>query len=143
MTTRLDDSPVPGATVSDCHRGADTARAAVCPRYFGDLDEVFTTEELHVAPGFELPSSGLLCYCFGYTKADLEREQRNRTDGASSILETIRERTRAGECACEVRNPTGRCCLGEVARFQRSLTSGRRAEDPSCPSKAVSTSPAL
>ncbi|HEY6324505.1 MAG TPA: hypothetical protein VJA16_23410 [Thermoanaerobaculia bacterium] len=42
------------------------------------------------------------------------------------MLAAIRERVQAGDCACEVRNPTGRCCLGEVQRVVRELSGERR-----------------
>jgi len=55
-----------------------------------------------------------LCYCFGVTRRDI-REEIERS-GASSVPERIRAEVKAGRCACEVKNPTGKCCLGGVTR---------------------------
>jgi CopZ-like zinc binding protein len=55
-----------------------------------------------------------LCYCFGYTRADVRREVAET--GASTIAERIDAEIRAGGCACELKNPSGACCLGEVRR---------------------------
>lgn len=54
-----------------------------------------------------------LCYCFGFSSADVYREV-EQTGGSSTIPAQITARVRAGECACETNNPSGACCLGEV-----------------------------
>jgi hypothetical protein len=54
-----------------------------------------------------------VCYCFGYSRSDL-RESLDEL-GRSPVPEIVAEHVRAGRCACEVTNPQGRCCLGNVA----------------------------
>ncbi len=85
--------------------------------YFGAEGAILESSELHVEPGFKNPVDGLLCYCFGHRRSDFQQEQEIGDTGGATIVESIRDKTRAGECACEVRNPTGRCCLGEIGRF--------------------------
>jgi hypothetical protein len=53
-----------------------------------------------------------ICYCFGFAEGDA-RGEIERT-GSSTIPATISKLIKAGMCACEVRNPAGVCCLGEV-----------------------------
>ncbi len=53
-----------------------------------------------------------LCYCFGYSAADVAREL--RPDGTSPVAERITEHCRRGEDRCVVTNPQGACCLGNV-----------------------------
>ena len=36
--------------------------------------------------------------------------------GRSTIAERIAAEVKAGNCACEVKNPSGKCCLGDVTR---------------------------
>lgn len=55
-----------------------------------------------------------LCYCFGHTRADLRAEL--AATGGSTMAARISAEIRAGRCACEIRNPSGACCLGEVVR---------------------------
>ena len=55
-----------------------------------------------------------VCYCFGFTRKDIGDEMA-RT-GKSTAAERIKAEVRAGNCACEVKNPSGKCCLGGVAR---------------------------
>ncbi len=49
----------------------------------------------------------LICYCFGYTKKDIE-EDYITNNGHSTILEKIMAEKRAGQCACAQKNPHGR-----------------------------------
>lgn len=53
-----------------------------------------------------------LCYCFGYTLADVQSDMATR--GRTDIPAIITAEIKAGHCACEVRNPQGTCCLGTV-----------------------------
>jgi hypothetical protein len=57
-----------------------------------------------------------VCYCFDYRAGPLraastvEREQ---------ILAEINAGIQAGQCACDLRNPQGSCCLGNVLALGR------------------------
>jgi hypothetical protein len=55
-----------------------------------------------------------VCYCFGFTRSDIQNEIVET--GSSTITEQIKAEANAGNCACEVKNPSGKCCLGDVAR---------------------------
>ena len=47
----------------------------------------------------------IICYCFDYTRADIERDLRE--NGRSTILERIVEAKRLGACQCATKNPKG------------------------------------
>ena len=87
--------------------------------YYGSVGTVLTVSDLYVYPGFKSGSDGLVCYCFLHRKADLGR-QLSET-GETDVFASIKEEVQAGNCACEVRNPSGKCCLGEVQQAIRSL----------------------
>ncbi len=53
-----------------------------------------------------------ICYCFGFTEAMAVEEI--RATGISTIPQRITAEVKAGNCACEIRNPQGSCCLGNV-----------------------------
>lgn len=55
-----------------------------------------------------------LCYCFEFTRAHVRQEVAETGD--STIPDRIDAEIRAGRCACERRNPSGACCLGDVRR---------------------------
>jgi hypothetical protein len=62
-----------------------------------------------------------VCYCFGFRRKDIEDEIAET--GRSSVADQIRMEVSAGNCACEVKNPSGKCCLGDVARMVKDRLS--------------------
>lgn len=48
----------------------------------------------------------LVCYCYEIAAG--------RADAAAYAF--VRERVTAGECWCETKNPSGKCCLAELRR---------------------------
>jgi len=100
--------------------------------YFGAAGTLVEAGDLTVAPGFKEDGSDLVCYCFQHRRAAIARQLAET--GTTTVVAAIRERVQAGDCACEVRNPAGHCCLGEVQRVVRELESARRqAMAPAAP----------
>lgn len=87
---------------------------ARCPTvYFAADGQRFATTDLRVAVWQKEPAgSRTVCYCFGENEADMRREVER--DGSTKAVERVREHIAAGRCACEIRNPRGACCLGDV-----------------------------
>lgn len=94
----------------------DTACEVV---YYGSAGAVLTVSDLTVRPGFKNGPDGLVCYCFLHRKSDIARQLRET--GETDVFDSIKSEVQAGNCACEVRNPTGKCCLGEVRQAIQSL----------------------
>jgi hypothetical protein len=67
----------------------------------------------------------MLCYCFGFTRAQMERDVAER--GESTIPDRIAAEIRAGTCDCKRKNPSGRCCLGEVRQAVDDARTARAA----------------
>jgi hypothetical protein len=67
-----------------------------------------------------------VCYCFDWTRRRL-REEIDLTEG-STAARSIANNIRTIGCACDIKNPSGRCCLGDVnrvvAEIVRSASSG-------------------
>jgi hypothetical protein len=63
----------------------------------------------------------LVCYCFRYSRGAL---QRTDSLGRAAILADVVTGTQQGQCACEVRNPQGSCCLGNLRRLARKHREG-------------------
>lgn len=55
-----------------------------------------------------------VCYCFGWSREKILNQIKE--EGKSKAVEEISAKLRLGECACEIKNPSGRCCLKEVKR---------------------------
>lgn len=62
----------------------------------------------NVEPGAygDFPSDDLVCYCFGYTRHDIEQDYIE--NGQSNIMARIATEKKAGGCDCAVKNPRGR-----------------------------------
>jgi hypothetical protein len=74
---------------------------------FGETDLRERVYQKHV----DDPNS-VICYCFGHTVGDIRAELAK--GAASTIVESIQAGIQAGQCACDIRNPQGHCCLGNV-----------------------------
>lgn len=88
-----------------------------CPVvYFGA--DVFGREDVLV-PVFQKEPEGRrrVCYCFDVTEDQVLREV--EATGRSASAERIKTLVRDERCACEVRNPQGSCCLGNVTALAR------------------------
>jgi hypothetical protein len=59
-----------------------------------------------VAEKKEALASDLICYCFGYTRRDIEQDFLK--NGRSLILEKISAEKKTGGCDCAAKNPKGR-----------------------------------
>lgn len=54
----------------------------------------------------EFKDNDLVCYCFEYTKKDIEKDYLD--NGRSTIFERIIFEKKAGQCDCTQKNPKGR-----------------------------------
>ena len=80
--------------------------------YFSDV-MVFVKSDLKVRVGIKEQEDPIpLCYCFGYDRHDVRQDIEHR--GASDIPARIKAEVQGGFCACEVKNPSGSCCLGDI-----------------------------
>lgn len=89
--------------------------------YFNDKDDIYRTQDLKVPVLAKNDSLDcLVCYCFGWTreKLNIDYEQKKKSTAVSEISDHIK----AGRCGCEVNNPEGSCCLGNVKLYLTSLT---------------------
>lgn len=86
-----------------------------CPIvYYAANAEPITSDQVRERVFQKEPTGEVLvCYCFRYRVAALQ--QADQTEQAA-ILASITAGIQQGQCACELRNPQGRCCLGNVRR---------------------------
>ena len=84
---------------------------------------LFREADLIVPVHAKQPDSDVVpvCYCFGFSEKSIRDEI--ELTGISTATEAITAEVKAGRCACEVRNPKGSCCLGDVARVERRVAS--------------------
>lgn len=83
--------------------------------YFSTDGHCLRVTDLRFEPGIKSTRpEALLCYCFLHRRRDFSSEILQ--GGKSALCSRIAAEVKAGNCACEVRNPTGHCCLGELKR---------------------------
>ena len=105
---------------------------AACPVvYFDAAGHCYTTAEVRVPIWQKEPfGARMVCYCFGENEADICDETARL--GRSGAVVRIRRHIEHGRCACDVRNPLGVCCLGDltaaVRRVAESLADAREAD---------------
>ncbi|MDC8447500.1 MAG: hypothetical protein LV473_03985 [Nitrospira sp.] len=96
-----------------------------CPVvYYAEDGSQFRKEQIRVRVGLKETEDPIpLCYCFGVTKRMI-REEIERA-GRSMAATRIRAEVKAGNCRCEVENPSGRCCLGEIRQAEKRAAAER------------------
>ncbi|WP_367396748.1 putative iron-sulfur cluster-binding metallochaperone [Sinimarinibacterium sp. CAU 1509] len=77
--------------------------------YFGQDGSVIDVAGVRSDVGVKNQSmTALVCYCYGVTRAEAAVNPR--------IREFVIAETKQHRCACEVRNPSGQCCLADFPR---------------------------
>ena len=91
-----------------------------CPVVYFAPEISIEKADLRVSVNFkEKDYEGPVCYCFNHTVASIREEI--HSSGRSTAVDMITKEIKAGRCACEVKNPAGTCCLGDVVRVVKSL----------------------
>ncbi|WP_423805308.1 putative iron-sulfur cluster-binding metallochaperone [Paenibacillus illinoisensis] len=87
--------------------------------YFSDTHTQTFEEDALKVPVFQKNSSlhVPVCYCFDWTR---DRLIQSVNDNQRPI-EHIKNHVQSNRCGCEVNNPQGACCLGNVTAYLRSL----------------------
>lgn len=86
--------------------------------YYSVDGNVFTTDDVRELVTTKMKGDNRpLCYCFGFTEGHVRREivLKGETTIPAQVTQFIKEKL----CACEIRNPSGSCCLGEINRTVR------------------------
>jgi hypothetical protein len=92
--------------------------------YFSSDGQVFQTNDVRVAVWQKEPNGArVLCYCFGENEVDMRREI--NIEGRTAAIERVRRHIADRRCACDVRNPRGVCCLGDLTVAVKRLNASR------------------
>lgn len=95
-------------------------RTQSCPVvYFSQAGQTFTTGQVRERVYQKEPDAETIpvCYCFDFLAATVSAASAAERDW---ILADISAGIQAGQCACDLRNPQGSCCLGNVQAIMRS-----------------------
>lgn len=97
-------------------------RTQTCPVvYFSpDGEQTFTAEEVRERVYQKEPDADdvFVCHCFRHTVGDVRVAS---PETRAAIVDDINTGINAGQCACDLRNPQGSCCLGNVRSLAKRL----------------------
>ncbi len=68
-----------------------------------------------------------VCYCFTHTPGSIRAEWLGI--GMSTVVADVTAGIQAGQCACEIRNPQGACCLGNVRKVVKRIQEEAQQEE--------------
>jgi len=60
----------------------------------------------------------MLCYCFDITQSNYQWSLEHGT--SESIKQFVMQQTTSKLCACNIKNPSGRCCLAHFKRMENN-----------------------
>jgi hypothetical protein len=89
--------------------------------YFSaDGASTFTTAQLRERVYQKEPETDVVpvCYCFKHTMGEIRNAL---PEAQAAIIAEINAGIQADPCACDLRNPQGSCCLGNVRGLIKSL----------------------
>lgn len=91
------------------HQDLYLCRSADCGLvYYGAAGARIEVTALPLRPSFK--GGDVLCFCFLHRAGEAGGGQRD------AVVAAITARVAAGDCACDLRNPTGKCCLPDLRR---------------------------
>ena len=95
-----------------------------CPIVYFSSDgkQIFTLSQVRERVYQKEPNveTASVCYCFKYTVGEIINSSPENQD---AIVKDINTGIKAGQCACDLRNPQGSCCLGNVRRIIKAMQS--------------------
>ena len=104
----------------DCFDGFYYCKTPSCKTvYFRDAT-ILTQEAMKVVVGLkEGASPATMCYCFGWSKEKIKAEL--EATGETRALADIKAKMENPGCSCEILNPSGGCCLGDVTKAIKEI----------------------
>lgn len=89
---------------------------AKCPTVYYSMDgaQIFTEADLRERVYQKHPDEQdvFVCYCFRNTVKEVRLDA--AATGGATVTTLIHQGIQNGQCACDIRNPQGSCCLGNV-----------------------------
>ncbi len=96
-------------------------KTPTCEAVYFRGDEVLKQDALTVTVGLkEGAGPATVCYCFGWTKEKIRDEI--EATGKTTAIEDIEAKMGNPGCSCEILNPSGQCCLGDVSKAIKEIT---------------------
>lgn len=97
-------------------------RTSDCPVVYYDEEANFFTEahvRERVHQKHPQADDVLVCYCYQHTPGSIRAEVSEH--GETDVVARVTTGTKVGSCACDIRNPQGSCCLGNVGKVVKQI----------------------
>ena len=108
------------AKLTSCFDGFYYCKTPSCEVVYFRNDEILTQNDMSVVVGLkEGASPATTCYCFDWTKEKIRAELQET--GKTNALEDIKAKMENPGCSCEILNPCGGCCLGDVGKAIKEI----------------------
>ncbi len=112
--------PTALARLAECEYFFCSERDCTIVYFSQDGLSTFTKSDVKMRIGVkETEDPVALCYCFGYTQNSVRDEY--EATGNSTVVDIIAQHIEAHRCACDINNPSGKCCLGHVSKYVQGL----------------------
>ncbi len=113
-----------GKSKSDlsCFDGFYYCKTPSCKIIYFREGTSLTQKDINVIVGLKNGASpATVCYCFEWTKEKIKSELEKT--GNTIALEDIKIKMKNPGCACEVMNPSGSCCIGDITKAIKEIKS--------------------
>jgi hypothetical protein len=106
----------------ECFDGFYYCKTPSCKTVYFRDDTILTQKDMSIIVGLKDGASpATICYCFDWTKERIKTEIQEK--GTTVALEDIKANMQNPGCSCEILNPSGDCCLGDVSKIIKELSS--------------------
>jgi hypothetical protein len=103
-----------------CLEGFHFCKTPTCPVVYFRDEKTLTQENIKVVVGCkEGAVPAMVCYCFAWTKEKIASQL--KATGKTDALEDIKAKMQDPGCSCEILNPSGGCCLGDVTQAIKEI----------------------
>lgn len=102
-------------------------RTPDCPTVYYSVDgtQTFQEKDLRERVFQKHPAEDdiFVCYCFRHTLGSIKAEMAR--SGTTMVIAEVMAAVREEKCACDIRNPQGTCCLGNLQAVVQYLARAR------------------
>ena len=103
-----------------CLDGFYFCKTPSCEVVYFRKKEILTQKDINVVVGHKDGASpAMVCYCFEWSKEKIKAEL--KISGESTATEDIKHKMDTLGCSCEILNPSGGCCLGEIGKAIKDI----------------------
>ena len=103
-----------------CFDGFYFCKTASCGVVYFRNEEILTQKDINVVVGHKDGASpATVCYCFEWSKEKIKAELQD--SGESTATEEIKHKMDTLGCSCEILNPSGGCCLGDIDKSVKDI----------------------